>query len=268
MIQLMHLLRNIIIKRFNMNYNNITIRNILGIPEIKSGDDISQIILQTLKKNRIKLKDKDVLVITQKIISKAENRLVHKDLIKPTTKAINLSKKINKNPLLTQLILNESKRIIQKKPGVIITETHHGFICANSGIDQSNVPVDCYCLLPINPDNSAKKIRLILEKEFNIKIGVIISDTFGRPFRSGQTDVAIGVSGINPLLNYKGRKDSYNKNINVTSIAIADELASSAELVLGKTNNSPIALIRGYDFKSSKKNSKLLIMPKNKSLFS
>ena len=216
-----------------MNYNNITIRNILGIPEIKSGDDVSQIILQTLKKNRIKLKDKDVLVITQKIISKAENRLVHKDLIKPTTKAINLSKKINKNPLLTQLILNESKRIIQKKPGVIITETHHGFICANSGIDQSNVPVDCYCLLPINPDNSA-----------------------------------IGVSGINPLLNYKGRKDSYNKNINVTSIAIADELASSAELVLGKTNNSPIALIRGYDFKSSTKNSKLLIMPKNKSLFS
>ena len=123
-------------------------------------------------------------------------------------------------------------------------------------------------MLPINPDNSAKKIRLILEKEFNIKIGVIISDTFGRPFRSGQTDVAIGVSGINPLLNYKGKKDSYNKNINVTSIAIADELASSAELVLGKTNNSPIALIRGYDFKSSKKNSKLLIMPKNKSLFS
>ena len=251
-----------------MKYNNITIRNIPGIPEIKSGDDLPSIISKAFKKNRIKLKDKDVLVITQKIISKSENRLVHKDSIKPTTKAVILSKKINKNPFLTQLILDESKRIIQKKPGVIITETHHGFICANSGIDQSNIPVDYYCLLPLNPDNSAKKIRLTFEKEFDIKIGVIISDTFGRPFRSGQTDVAIGVSGIAPLLNYRGIKDSYGKNINVTSIAIADELASSAELVLGKTTDSPVALIRGYDFKYSTKNSKLLIMPKNKSLFS
>ena len=140
-----------------MNSNNIIIRNIPGIPEIKSGDDLSLILSKAFKKNRIKLKDKDVLVITQKIISKAENRLVHKDFIKPTAKAIILSKKINKNPFLTQLILNESKRIIQKKPGVIITETHHGFICANSGIDQSNIPVDYYCLLPLNPDNSAKK---------------------------------------------------------------------------------------------------------------
>ena len=251
-----------------MKFNNIIIRNIPGIPEIKSGDDLPSIISKAFKKNRIKLKDKDVLVITQKIISKAENRLVHKDFIKPTTKAVILSKKINKNPFLTQLILDESKRIIQKKPGVIITETHHGFICANSGIDQSNIPVDYYCLLPLNPDKSAKKIRLIFEKEFDIKIGVIISDTFGSPFRSGQTDVAIGVSGITPLLNYRGMKDSYGKNINVTSIAIADELASSAELVLGKTTDSPVALIRGYDFKHSTKNSKLLIMPKNKSLFS
>ena len=250
-----------------MKSNNIIIRNIPSIPEIKSGDDLPSIISKAFKKNRIKLKDKDVLVITQKIISKAENRLVHKDFIKPTAKAIILSKKINKNPFLTQLILDESKRIILKKPGVIITETHHGFICANSGIDQSNIPVDYYCLLPLNPDNSAKKIRLIFEKEFDIKIGVIISDTFGRPFRSGQTDVAIGVSGITPLLNYRGIKDSYGKNINVTSIAIADELASSAELVLGKTTDSPVALIRGYNFKFSTKNSKLLIMPKNKSLF-
>ena len=250
-----------------MKYNNIIIRNVIGVPEIKSGDNISQIVLRVLKKNRIKLQDKDVLVITQKIISKAENRLIHKNFINPSSKAIILSKKINKNPVLTQLILNESKRIIQHKSGIIITETHHGFICANSGIDQSNIPANYYCLLPINPDKSAKKIRLILEKEFNIKIGVIISDTLGRPFRSGQTDVAIGVSVINPLLNYRGIKDSYNKNINVTSIAVADELASSAELVLGKTTNSPIALIRGYNFKFSTKNSKLLIMPKNKSLF-
>ena len=251
-----------------MTSNNIIIKSISGIPEINSGDNIAKIIIQALKKNRIKLQNKDVIVITQKIISKSENRLIHKNNVIPKKSAIKLSKSINKNPILTQLILNESKRIIQKKPGVIITETHHGFICANSGIDQSNIPSDYYCLLPVNPDKSAKQIRISLEKEFKINLGVIISDTFGRPFRNGQIDVAIGISGIHPLFNYKGSKDSFHKNINFTSIAIADELASSAELVLGKINNNPIALIRGINFKISSKNSKSLIMPKNKSMFS
>ena len=251
-----------------MPSSDIIIKNISNIPEIQSNDNLSKIIIHALKKNRLKLKNKDVLVITQKIISKSENRLVHENNVIPTKSAKKLSKQIGKSSILTQLILDESQRIIKKKYGVIITETNHGFICANSGIDQSNIPQNYFCLLPINPDKSAKKIRIALEREFNVKIGVIISDTFGRPFRSGQTDVAIGVSGISPLLNYKGQKDSFKKNINATSIAIADELASSAELVLGKTNKSPIALIRGYDFQFSSKNSKLLIMPKNKSMFS
>ena len=251
-----------------MTSSDIIIKNISNIPEIQSNDNLFKIIIHALKKNRLKLKNKDVLVITQKIISKSENRLVHENNVIPTQSAKKLSKQIGKSSILTQLILDESQRIIKKKYGVIITETNHGFICANSGIDQSNIPQNYFCLLPINPDKSAKKIRIALEREFNVKIGVIISDTFGRPFRSGQTDVAIGVSGISPLLNYKGQKDSFKKNINATSIAIADELASSAELVLGKTNKSPIALIRGYDFQISSKNSKLLIMPKNKSMFS
>ena len=251
-----------------MPSSDIIIKNISNIPEIQSNDNLSKIIIHALKKNRLKLKNKDVLVITQKIISKSENRLIHKNNVIPMQSAKKLSKEIGKSSVLTQLILDESQRIIKKKYGVIITETNHGFICANSGIDQSNIPPNYFCLLPINPDKSAKKIRIALEDEFNVKIGIIISDTFGRPFRSGQTDVAIGVSGISPLLNYKGKKDSFKKNINVTSIAVADELASSAELVLGKTNKSPIALIRGYDFQISSKNSKLLIMPKNKSMFS
>ena len=170
-------------------HSEIIIKNISNIPEIQSNDDLSKIIISALKKNRLKLKNKDVLVITQKIISKSENRLVHR------------------NNALTQLILDESQRIIKKKYGVIITETNHGFICANSGIDQSNIPPNYFCLLPINPDKSAKKIRIALENEFNVKLGIIISDTFGRPFRSGQTDVAIGVSGISPLLNYKGKNE-------------------------------------------------------------
>lgn len=249
------------------NINNIIIKHIPNIPEIKSNDNIASIIIKTINKNNIKLKNKDIFVITQKIISKSEDRLIYKNNIKPSKSAIKLSKQIGKNAFITQLIIDESRRIIKKKRGVIITETHHGFICANAGIDQSNVPIDYYCLLPINPDKSAKKIRLLLEKEFNVKLGVIISDTFGRPFRIGQTDVAIGVSGLSPLFNFKGIKDTYGNILNVTSIAIADELASAAELILGKINNSPVALISGYNFKVSSDNSKLLIMPKNRSLF-
>jgi coenzyme F420-0:L-glutamate ligase/coenzyme F420-1:gamma-L-glutamate ligase len=249
-------------------YDQIIIRSLPNIPEVTSSSDISILISDSLDKNNIKLKNKDVLVITQKIISKAENRLIHKNNVIPSNRAIKLSKQIHKNAKLTQLILDESKRIIKKKQGVVITETHHGFICANSGIDQSNVPINYFCLLPINPDTSAKNIRLFLEKKYKIKISVIISDTFGRPFRTGQTDVAIGVSGLSPLLNYKGKNDNYGRKINVTSIAIADELASAAELLLCKTSNTPVALIRGYNYNVSKKTSKSLIMPKNRSLFS
>jgi|TARA_B100001179_G_C18592388_1_gene405363 coenzyme F420-0:L-glutamate ligase/coenzyme F420-1:gamma-L-glutamate ligase len=249
-------------------HDQIIIRSLPNIPEVTSFSNISILISNSLDKNNIKLKNKDVLVITQKIISKAENRLIHKNSIIPSNRAIKLSKQIHKNAKLTQLILDESKRIIKKKHGVVITETHHGFICANSGIDQSNVPINYFCLLPINPDNSAKKIRLFLEKKYKIKISVIISDTFGRPFRTGQIDVAIGVSGLSPLLNYKGKNDNYGRKINVTSIAIADELASAAELLLCKTSNTPVALIRGYNYNVSKKTSKSLIMPKNRSLFS
>ena len=249
-------------------HDQIIIRSLPNIPEVTSFSNISILISNSLDKNNIKLKNKDVLVITQKIISKAENRLIHKNSIIPSNRAIKLSKQIHKNAKLTQLILDESKRIIKKKHGVVITETHHGFICANSGIDQSNVPINYFCLLPINPDNSAKKIRLFLEKKYKIKISVIISDTFGRPFRTGQTDVAIGVSGLSPLLNYKGKNDNYGRKINVTSIAIADELASAAELLLCKTSNTPVALIRGYNYNVSTKTSKSLIMPKNRSLFS
>ena len=249
-------------------YDQIIILSLPNIPEVTSFSNISILISNSLDKNNIKLKNKDVLVITQKIISKAENRLIHKNSIIPSNRAIKLSKQIHKNAKLTQLILDESKRIIKKKHGVVITETHHGFICANSGIDQSNVPINYFCLLPINPDNSAKKIRLFLEKKYKIKISVIISDTFGRPFRTGQIDVAIGDSGLSPLLNYKGKNDNYGRKINVTSIAIADELASAAELLLCKTSNTPVALIRGYNYNVSTKTSKSLIMPKNRSLFS
>ena len=248
--------------------NTIQIYPIHGIPEINAGDNISNLIIKSLHKNKLSLLNKDILVITQKIVSKSEDRLIHKNLIKPSTRAIKLSKKIHKSAKLTELILNESVRIVKMNAHTIVTETKHGFICANSGIDQSNVKKDYFCLLPLDSDFSALQIRKNIKQKLNIDIAVIISDTFGRPFRLGQTDVAIGVSGIDPLLNYHGKLDKFGKQIKVTNMAIADELTSAAELVFGKFNQVPVALIRGYNFKKKSKPIKTIIMPKNLSLFS
>jgi coenzyme F420-0:L-glutamate ligase/coenzyme F420-1:gamma-L-glutamate ligase len=248
--------------------NNIQIYPIHGLPEINSGDNIGNLIIKSLFKNKLSLLNNDILIITQKIISKSEDRLVHKNSIIPSNRAIKLSKKIHKSPKLTELILNESVRIVKRNSNTIVTETKHGFICANSGIDQSNIKKDYFCLLPLDSDLSALRIRKIIKKQLNVDVAVIVSDTFGRPFRLGQTDVAIGVSGIEPLLNYHGKRDKFGKEIKVTNIAIADELTSAAELVFGKLNRVPVALIRGYPFKKKSKSIKTIIMPKNRSLFS
>ena len=183
------------------NKNIIQIYPIHGIPEINAGDNIANLIIKSLPKNKLSLLNKDILIITQKIISKSEDRLIHKNSIKPSIRAIKLSKRIHKSAKLTELILNESVRIIKRNSYTIVTETKHGFICANSGIDQSNIKKDYFCLLPLDSDFSALQIRKNIKQKLNIDVAVIVSDTFGRPFRIGQINVAIGVSGIDPLLN-------------------------------------------------------------------
>ena len=250
------------------NKNNIQIYPIHGIPEINAGDNIGNLIIKSLSKNKLSLLNNDILIITQKIISKSEDRLIHKNSITPSLRAIKLSKKIHKSAKLTELILNESVRIVKRNSHTIITETKHGFICANSGIDQSNIKKDYFCLLPLDSDFSALQIRKTIKKQLNIDVAIIISDTFGRPFRLGQTDVAIGISGIEPLMNYYGKFDKFGKQIKVSNIAIADELTSAAELVFGKLNRVPVALIRGYAFQKRSRSIKTIIMPKNQSLFS
>jgi len=231
------------------------------IDEIDSRTQLSDVLSKALKKQELLLVDNDILVITQKIVSKAEGRIVHLDKIKPSEFAEKLVKEYHKDATHIELILQESKRIVRMDHGVIIAETHHGFICANAGVDESNVKdKKTVSLLPLDPDASAEKIQHELVNIFKIKkLGVIISDTWGRPWREGQVNFAIGTYGIEPLIDYRGKKDAYGYTLSASVIAVADELASAAELVMGKIDHIPAALIRGYHFEQKDGNAKKLL---------
>lgn len=251
--------------------NKIIFIPLLNIPEIIPGDDVSQILINSLTKSEEELKNNDVLVITQKIISKSEHRIINLNTIKPNIKALKLGKKLNKSPNLIQVILDESKSIIKidERRGIIITENKIGHISANSGIDHSNVDGDNHVtLLPENPDLTAKIIHGKLINTLNLKnIGIIISDTFGRPWRIGQTNISIGSYGINPINDYKNEKDVFGVNLNSTQICTVDELAGGAEILMKKTSKIPAVLIRGMKFNFSNKGSKLILRDKKDDLF-
>ena len=212
--------------------------------EIVPSDDISDLILKSEKLN-----DGDIVVIAQKIVSKQEGRLIRLDDVVPSLLSQGISSQYLKDSRIVELILSESKRIVRMHNGILVVETTNGFVCANAGIDESNVEDGYATLLPVNSDISAKKIRDNIFKQTDKKVAVIVSDTFGRPFRMGQTNVAIGISGLNPILDYAGTLDSFKKILRVTAIAIADELSSASELVMGKSLKCPVAIIRDYSFK-------------------
>jgi len=225
-------------------------------------------ILESIGHSQIQIKDGDILVVTHKIVSKAEGRIVDLASIKPSTKAISMAKEHDKDPRVMELILMESTQILRAKNGIIISETKHGFVCANAGVDQSNVEGDTAVLLPVAPDESAGRIQEAVKKKIGKEIAVIITDTFGRSFRNGQTNVAIGVAGINPIKSYIGTYDMYGRKLRVTEIAVADEIASAAELVMGKAEGTPVAIVRGYIFeKVSKTSVKSLLRAKERDLF-
>ena len=236
--------------------------------EIVLHNDLSVIILDAIKRNQIEIQNGDILAVTHKIVSKAEGRVVELDSIKPSTKAVSMAKEHDKDPRIMELILKESSQILRAKDGIIISETRHGFVCANAGVDQSNVKGDTAVLLPLAPDESADRILHAVKKKVGKEVAVIITDTFGRTFRNGQTNVAIGIAGINPVKSYIGTCDMYGRKLRVTEIAVADEIASASELVMGKAEGTPVAIIRGYDFeKASKASIKSLIRAKNRDLF-
>ncbi len=214
--------------------------------EVKPNDDLVDLIIESFEIN-----DDDIFVFSQKIISKNEDRILRLSSVNPSLLADGIASSYGKDPRLVELILSESKRIVRMENGVIIVETKHGFVCANAGIDESNVEDGYATLLPNDPDRSANLLKEKIKQNTGKNVAVIISDTFGRPFRLGQTDIAIGIAGLEPILDYNGKPDTFGKIMQVTAIAVADEICSASELVMGKTQKCPIAVIRNYNFSSS-----------------
>jgi coenzyme F420-0:L-glutamate ligase/coenzyme F420-1:gamma-L-glutamate ligase len=221
-----------------------------GIPEIEAGDALGSIIAGAIADSGLRPIAGDVLVITQKVVSKAEGRLVYLPDIEPSQFALDFGERWGKDPRQIEVVLRESSRIVRMDRGIIIAETRHGFICANAGVDASNVGPDTVCLLPVDPDASAARLRGEIGDHFGLDEdsapGVIISDSFGRPWRAGQVNVAIGVAGLAPLVDYRGQRDAAGYELHVTVLAVADELAGAAELITHKLAARPVVVVRGY----------------------
>tara|TARA_B100000508_G_scaffold26322_1_gene19220 strand:+ start:1926 stop:2657 length:732 start_codon:yes stop_codon:yes gene_type:complete len=230
--------------------------------DIVPNDNLVDLVLESTE-----IQDGDILVFSQKIVSKNEGRILSLSSVNPSLLANGISSSYNKDPRLVELILSESKRIVRMENGIIIVETNHGFVCANAGIDESNVQDGYATLLPEDPDRSANLLKEKIEQKTGKNIAVIISDTFGRPFRLGQTDVAIGVAGIEPILDYSGKPDTFAKIMQVTAIAIADEICAATELVMGKVEKCPVAIVRNYKFDFSNTKIQNLLRPKHEDLF-
>ncbi len=240
------------------------------VPDIKAGDKLDIIILESMKNADEFLSEGDIVVVAQKVISKAEGRLIDLKLVNPSEKSLQIAKQNDKDPRLIELILNESVDILRLARGILIVETKRGLICANAGVDQSNVEKsnDYAALLPEDADLSARELRHSLKRKTGIDVAVVITDTFGRPFREGQINVAIGIAGIQPIKSYIGTLDMYGKKLKVTEIAVVDEIASAAELQMGKSERIPVVIIRGYVYQMVESSSlSQLLRSRGKDLF-
>ena len=247
--------------------NRIEAFPVPGVPEVREGSDLGVLIFEALARAGKRLADGDIVVVKQKAVSKAEGRVVKLSDVTPSPRAKRLAKKEGKDERLVELILREAVRVVRSGHGVIITETRHGFVCANSGVDQSNVGRGLVALLPLDPDRSARRIRRALEAKSGVRLAVLVTDTFGRPWRMGQTDVAIGCSGIAPLVAYAGSTDRFGYRLRVTEPAVVDEVAGAAELVVGKLHGFPAAVVRGVSYARGETGLRPLIMPRERDLF-
>jgi coenzyme F420-0:L-glutamate ligase/coenzyme F420-1:gamma-L-glutamate ligase len=238
-----------------------------GIGEVRPGDDIAQLIVEAAARQATPVLSGDLLVIGQKIVSKAEGRLVKLADVQPSPIALAMAPGLAKDPRLVEVILAESRRVVRMDKGVLITETHHGWICANAGIDQSNVDADSVALLPEDSDRSARAVRDRVRALLGVEVFVIVTDTFGRPWREGLTNVAIGIAGFAPLLSYLGERDPAGRPLQATILALADELAGAAEPVMGKLDRVPAAIVRGLPLRPSEEGSKPLLREPARDLF-
>ncbi len=243
----------------------IEVLGVEGFPEVRTDDDINRMISGAVATD---LRPRDVLVVTHKIVSKAEGRLVDLRTVEPSTLAKGYAARYGKDPRQIEVVLRESRRIVRMDRGIVITETHHGFVCANAGVDASNVPGDdTVCLLPVDPDASAARLRDALAEDPGVEVAVVISDSFGRAWRHGITDVAIGVAGMDPVADYRGQPDPHGYPMEASVLAVADELAAAAELVMGKTDGIPLAIVRGYAYSSAPGSATELLMPPDRDMF-
>jgi coenzyme F420-0:L-glutamate ligase / coenzyme F420-1:gamma-L-glutamate ligase len=236
-----------------------------GIPEVRPGDDLPDLIARATGEG---LRPGDILVVTHKIVSKAEGQIVDLSAVEPSALAKGFAARYRRDPRQIEVVLRESRRIVRMDRGLIISETRHGFVCANAGVDASNVPGDdTVCLLPVDPDASAARLREALTARTGSERAVIVSDSFGRPWREGITNVAIGVAGMEPLADYRGQRDPYGYPLEASILAVADELAAAAELVMGKTEGIPAAVIRNYPYKPGPGKALNLLMGPERDLF-
>jgi coenzyme F420-0:L-glutamate ligase/coenzyme F420-1:gamma-L-glutamate ligase len=238
-----------------------------GIGEIRPGDDNARIVVEAAERQRTPLAGGDVVVLSQKIVSKSEGRLLRLPDVTPSQMATTFAAGLGRDPRLIEVILRESRRIVRMDRGVLVTETHHGWVCANAGVDQSNVDADVVALLPADPDGSARAFRDAVRARTRAEVQVIVADTFGRPWREGLVNIAIGVAGFAPILSYLGQQDPAGRPLQATILAIADELAGAAEPVMGKLDRIPAAIVRGLALVPSEEGSKALLRDPARDLF-
>jgi coenzyme F420-0:L-glutamate ligase/coenzyme F420-1:gamma-L-glutamate ligase len=240
---------------------------VAGIPEIRPGDDLVALFVEAAARQGTPIASGDLLVIGQKVVSKAEGRLLRLDAVTPSAVSNSMAAGLGRDPRLVEVILRESRRVVRMDKSVIITETRHGWICANAGVDQSNVDEDSVALLPEDPDRSAREMREAIRARTGAEVAVIIADTFGRPWREGLTNVAIGLAGFAPLRSYLGERDPAGRPLQATILALADELAGAAEPVMGKLDRIPLAIVRGLALPAADEGSKPLLRDPARDLF-
>ena len=248
--------------------NEVRILGVPGMPEVQPGDDLAALIRGCCAASGLPLQVGDVLVVTHKIVSKSEGRLVDLKSVTPSSFARQFADRHAKDARQVEVVLAESARVVRMERGLIIAETTHGLVCANAGVDASNVPGDdVVCLLPRDPDLSASRLRSALRAELGFEIPVVITDSFGRPWREGITNIAIGVSGLAPLADYRGLEDDHGRTLGASVLAVADEIAAASELVMGKVARVPIAVVRGYAYTPGEGTARELRMDPSRDLF-
>ncbi|MBI4454281.1 MAG: coenzyme F420-0:L-glutamate ligase [Acidobacteria bacterium] len=250
-----------------MQPTELQISAIPGLPEVVAGDNLGRLIVEAIHSAAMQVKEKDVFVVAQKVVSKAEGRVVPLSTIQPSSLAHAWSDIHDKEAAVVEVVLGQTRRLVRMERGILIVETQQGYVCANAGVDTSNAPPGTVTLLPEDPDSSAARIRDALQEQFGVPLGVIISDTFGRPWREGLVNVALGVAGLDPFLDYRGYHDGFGRRLHATVIAVADEIASAAELVMGKTRRVPVALVRGFDYREAEGWGRNMIRPSEQDLF-